>query len=134
MQTGLSFDGERNHIVLLSQRTALANSEVCQQLAVAWGELLSELGVVGVPILYGSRLQDYFDTFPVEGIILTGGNDLAELSESEAERILNSQRDSLEIDLLKLAAVHKTHCWVSAGECSSFQATLELDLCAGLAM
>ncbi len=68
----------------------------------AWTDLLSKLGMLSVPI--PNRLRDvhtYMAELRLDGVILTGGNDLAGLREAEEAA---SERDACEHAILELAA------------------------------
>ncbi len=84
--------------ILVSQRIFKAESyqEQREALASDWGEFLSSLGFLPIPLLSGIELQRYFD-LDIDGILLTGGNDLSQIDNNDC----NCKRDKLEGALLQ---------------------------------
>ena len=118
---------QRKQVILLTQRLHKvgAHKEVRVQLDKEWGILLNELNVVGVPLMYGTCIADYFDTFDVAGVILTGGNDLSvavpatpgtvatsfgsnwRRTDRNDEEHLNMERDHFEEEVAALAEARR---------------------------
>ncbi len=70
--------------------------EVREALDIQWGKLLEELGFLPVILPINFNLDVYMETLGVEGVILTGGNDLNQLNPSA----LSEMRDTYEKKLI----------------------------------
>lgn len=73
--------------------------EIREALDIQWGKLLKELDFLPIVLPYGVDFKSYFKYVKVDGIILTGGNDLASLSSNRLSVI----RDDFEKDLIRYA-------------------------------
>lgn len=84
--------------VAITQRL-FDNSEYPEQrecLDVRWGELLSALDIIPIVLPIDVSFHHYFDHIDIEGVILTGGNDLSSISDSR----LSIKRDNYESSLI----------------------------------
>lgn len=73
--------------------------EIRESLDIQWGKLCKSLNVLPIILPYEVDFENYFKFMPIDGIILTGGNDLSILSSNE----LSIKRDQYEKRLLKYA-------------------------------
>ncbi|MEK6609010.1 MAG: gamma-glutamyl-gamma-aminobutyrate hydrolase family protein [Myxococcota bacterium] len=82
--------------VLVSQRIVRDGEEIRDALDVRWTSFLAAAGLVPVPVSSGANLDDFLRAVPdVVGLLLTGGNDLAVVSDDPLSR----RRDDLELRL-----------------------------------
>lgn len=86
-------------IILITQRTDIneKTGEERNALALSWGPLFSRLGFLPVILPAEYDFRKYFDEFNIAGVLLTGGNDLHEISGNEIDK----KRDEHEFELLK---------------------------------
>ncbi|MEZ4752929.1 MAG: gamma-glutamyl-gamma-aminobutyrate hydrolase family protein [Bdellovibrionota bacterium] len=84
--------------ILVTQRleSIKAYGEVRDQLDVAWHKLLAEAGYLCVPFPSHVEIQPFIEAIKPDGLILSGGNDLAALNDN----LLNRKRDQVETELL----------------------------------
>lgn len=73
--------------------------EIRDALDVKWGKLLSELGFIPVILPTEFDFKHIFENIEIDGILLTGGNDLSCIDNNP----LNKQRDAFEKNLIKYA-------------------------------
>jgi gamma-glutamyl-gamma-aminobutyrate hydrolase PuuD len=78
--------------------------EVRQCLDIKWVELFKELDFIPIIIPIGVDIEHFFSNIEIDGILLTGGNDLATLSDSPLSNI----RDSVEFDVISFAIKSNT--------------------------
>jgi len=71
--------------------------ELRQSLDINWASFLKTVGVIPIPISYNFNLLDYFQNLEIEGILLTGGNSLSDLSGCS----LSQTRDNFELSLIE---------------------------------
>jgi putative glutamine amidotransferase len=71
--------------------------ELRETLDVKWGKLLKELDFLPIILPFKYDFEQYFDTFGIDGILLTGGNDLNSLNQSDESK----QRDVFELKLIR---------------------------------
>lgn len=71
--------------------------EVREALDIKWGKLFKELGFLPIVLPIECDFEEYFDNIDIEGIFLTGGNDLGCLNNN----YLSEKRDTFEKRLLE---------------------------------
>lgn len=88
-------------IIAVTQRLAdtAEYTETRQCLDIKWGEFLSFCGFLPVILPYEHEIEPFFNTFNIDGVLLTGGNDLFSIDKSRLSKI----RCDFESKLLKLA-------------------------------
>lgn len=91
--------------ILISQRIYEHScyAEVREALASDWGSFFNAVGFLPIPMLSRISPNKYFDEFKIDGLVLSGGNDLSIFDSSS----VNSIRDSYETELLNLAVERK---------------------------
>jgi len=79
-------------------------SEVREALDLKWGKLFKELNFL--PVVASTEIEPsaYFDHFSIDGVVLSGGNDLSTHKDGELSR----KRDAHEQELVKVALQNKT--------------------------
>ena len=87
--------------VLVSQRLVAepGRGEVRDALDCRWGDFLAAAGLLGIPVPSGGDLEAFLAAVPWQGLILSGGNDLACVSGDALSR----RRDDLEGRLVDAA-------------------------------
>lgn len=87
--------------ILITQRLVKCEDypEVRDALDVRWADLCKALSYLPIPLPSHYNFKQYLKSIKIDGIILTGGNGLASLSDSEFSR----ERDSLEKQIIKFA-------------------------------
>lgn len=88
--------------------------ETREALDIRWGELFYHLSWVMIPLSYAMPLEVYVKEFALEGVILSGGNDLNDFVSSP----LNKKRDAYEKEILRYA---KQHAFPLLGVCRGAQ-------------
>jgi putative glutamine amidotransferase len=87
--------------ILITQR--LQNNETYEEcreaLDVSWAKLFKEIDLLPIVLPYEYDYKKYFDEFEIDGVLLTGGNDLYSLNNNE----LSKKRDYFEKDLISYA-------------------------------
>lgn len=85
--------------IAITQRLVLNGSyyEVREALDVRWGALFGELNFLPVVLPINFDFEKYFKVFDIDGIFLTGGNDLNSLHLNNESK----QRDIFEKELIK---------------------------------
>jgi len=73
--------------------------EVREALDIRWSSLLIEMGCLPIVLPINSSFIDYFKEIDIQGILLTGGNDLDLITPNKLSR----KRDKFEKDLIKYA-------------------------------
>ena len=71
--------------------------ELREALDVKWGELFKELNFLPIILPFECDFEEYFRVIDIDGILLTGGNDLNSLNPSDVSK----QRDDFELKLIK---------------------------------
>ena len=71
--------------------------ELREALDVKWGELFKELDFLPIILPFEYNFEQYFKIIKINGILLTGGNDLNSLNPSAESK----QRDDFEFKLIK---------------------------------
>jgi len=79
---------------LAENNTYFQENEV---LDISWGKLFKRMNFVPIILPYEYNFQEYFNEIKIDGILLTGGNDLNELNKNK----LSKKRDDFEIKLIK---------------------------------
>ena len=92
-------------LVALTQRLVELSEthEVRDTLDIRWAALCRKLNVLPVVLPTDSDVSKIFKTLPIEGIILTGGNDLSSVSPNKLSR----RRDHFERQVLDLGLKQK---------------------------
>ena len=87
-------------LIGISQRvSSLEYGEVRDCLDQKWATLICRLGHTPVPLCNVVRpVDDYMAEFPINAVILSGGNDLAELPDAQN---ISLERDAFELDLIR---------------------------------
>jgi len=87
--------------ILVTQRlmTNTTYHEIREGLDINWSRLLFDLGFLPIVLPIGISFEEYFSSIEIDGILLTGGNDLSRFSEDE----LSFKRDSIEKNLISFA-------------------------------
>lgn len=80
-----------------------AVNETRQGVDIRWFEFLSLADVIPVVLPLGVPLQAYLERFPVDGFLLTGGNDLSSLTTCSLSKL----RDEHEIQIIEYAVAHR---------------------------
>ena len=84
--------------IAITQRLILNESyyEVREALDVNWGRLFKELNYLPIVLPIEIDFENYFKNIDIDGILLTGGNDLSSIASNE----LSQQRDQFELKLV----------------------------------
>jgi N5-(cytidine 5'-diphosphoramidyl)-L-glutamine hydrolase len=87
------------NIILITPRIIENDSyfEIREAIDQNWGKLLREVDIMPIVVQYNIAPQKYFSSFPVKGVILTGGNDLCAHTDSQ----LSVMRDDYENKLIE---------------------------------
>lgn len=87
--------------ILVTQRLIQNDSyyEIREALDIQWGKLFMELEFIPIILPYEYDFETYFSNMEIDGILLTGGNDLASINNN----VLSLKRDSFEKLLLDYA-------------------------------
>ena len=87
--------------ILITQRLAENEShfEQREMLDISWGKLFQEINLLPIILPYEYNFENYFKEFKIDGILLTGGNDLNSLNQN----ILSKKRDEFENKLISYA-------------------------------
>jgi len=93
-------------IIAVTQRLVKNNAyhEIRDALDVRWAKLCSILGYTPILLPTYYDFKKYFKLLKINGVILTGGNDLSSFT-SEA---LSKKRDAFEKELIKFAISNNT--------------------------
>lgn len=79
-------------------------NEVRECLDIRWGDFLKKCGIIPIPLPIKSDLEAFFHKFKVDGILLTGGDDLCCC---DPDNSLSKQRDGFEKKILKEGIARK---------------------------
>ncbi len=92
--------------ILLSQRLIQNPSypEIREALDIQWGAFLSKCGLLPIALSFKAPLDEYFRLIKPDGVLLTGGNDLASLNPTDP---LCKMRDEFESRLIEIAVKSK---------------------------
>lgn len=92
--------------IAITQRLLLNESyyEVREALDIKWALLLKELNFLPIVLPTQYDFEEYFNTLGIDGILLTGGNDLNSVNENKE----SSLRDEFEKKLIKYAIKYNT--------------------------
>lgn len=74
-------------------------NEIREQLDMKWGELLIECGYMPITLTKSIDVEIFLDHVPLQGFILTGGNDLFSLS----NQYINKTRDLFEKKIIEVS-------------------------------
>ena len=87
--------------ILVTQRLIEndAYKEIREALDINCSKLLYDAGYLPVILPYEVDINDYFKNLDIDGVLLTGGNDLYSVNKSE----LSKKRDKFEYSLIELA-------------------------------
>lgn len=87
--------------ILITQRLANNESyfEQREMLDIAWGKLFKEVNLLPISLPYEYDFEKYFNEVEIDGVLLTGGNDLNSLNQNE----LSQKRDDFENKLIYYA-------------------------------
>ena len=77
--------------------------ELREGLDVRWARLFSELGFLPISIPIECNFESYFENICIDGILLTGGNDLSIVNDNR----LSQKRDQFEIELVSFGLKHE---------------------------
>lgn len=77
--------------------------EVREGLDINWSLMFDEMGILPIFIPVEIEAKKYFTNLDIDGILLTGGNDLASCSRGE----LSEKRDAQELDIISYAVENK---------------------------
>lgn len=90
--------------IAITQRLILNDSyyELREALDVNWALLFNELNFLPIILPIKSDFEEYFNNIDIDGILLTGGNDLNSINKSKE----SYQRDEFEKKLIKYAITH----------------------------
>lgn len=97
----------------ITQRVMRHNrhNEVMDCLDINWAKLLTSLNILPIPLplLQGDAISDAWEMLKLNGLILSGGNTLAEYAdETDAPESISTDRDAYEKLLLKAALSTRT--------------------------
>ena len=70
---------------------------------VRWAPFLAHCGILPTPVLSRGNVEEYFDHFAPDGVLLSGGNDLACVDDNALSR----RRDRFESEVLKHALLRE---------------------------
>ncbi len=102
--------------IFITQR--LADNETYfeqrEMLDISWGKLFQEINLLPIILPYEYNFENYFKEFKIDGILLTGGNDLNSLNENR----LSKKRDEFEKRLISYAI---KNCIPIFGVCRGMQ-------------
>ena len=87
--------------IVVTQRLTNNESyfEQREMLDISWGKLFDDIDLLPIILPYEYNFEKYFKKFKIDGILLTGGNDLNSLNQNE----LSFKRDNFENKLIKFA-------------------------------
>jgi len=90
--------------IAVSQRLMLNEKyyELREGLDVRWGRLFSELGFLPIALPLECNFESYFENISINGILLTGGDDLSIFNDNE----LSHKRDQFELKLVDFGLKH----------------------------
>jgi len=74
-----------------------------EALDINFGKLFEYLGLLMIPIPVESNFSKYFEELPIDGVLLTGGNDLS----SQNKNGLSMKRDNFEKEILSYCIDNK---------------------------
>lgn len=85
--------------IAITQRLISNDSyyEVREALDIRWGKLFKELDYIPIVLPFDIDFEEYFRQINIEGIFLTGGNDLYSIENNRLSKI----RDDFELKLIK---------------------------------
>lgn len=88
-------------MIALTQRLVKNESyhEVRDALDIRWGALFAEIGCLPIVLPTEYDFRRYFEACAIEGVLLTGGNDLGSLSDDG----LSLKRDAFEKEIIRYA-------------------------------
>ena len=78
--------------------------EIREALDINWSLLLFQIGFLPIAIPYEIDFRQYFENNKIDGILLTGGNDLSKISPNS----LSKKRDKLEKEIIQFGIENKT--------------------------
>lgn len=67
-----------------------------EMLDVAWGRLFHKIDILPIVLPYECDFKSYFENIEIDGVLLSGGNDLNSLNQNK----LSQKRDSYELSLI----------------------------------
>lgn len=87
--------------IVITQRLTKNESyfEEREMLDISWGKLFNQIDFLPIILPYNYDFKNYFKEFEIDGIFLTGGNDLNILNQNK----LSKKRDDFEIKLIEYA-------------------------------
>jgi len=87
--------------IAITQRLVLNESyyEIRETLDIRWGEVFKKLGFLPIILPIEIEFEQYFDNMDIDGIMLTGGNDLTIVNNNK----LSLKRDTFEKKLIDYA-------------------------------
>ncbi|MCK5110915.1 MAG: gamma-glutamyl-gamma-aminobutyrate hydrolase family protein [Arcobacteraceae bacterium] len=87
--------------ILVTQRLFNNKSyfEQREMLDISWGKLFEKIDLLPIILPYEYDFKKYCNEFKIDGIFLTGGNDLSSVNQND----LSLKRDNLEFKLIKYA-------------------------------
>lgn len=90
--------------IAVTQRLMLNDKyhERREGLDVQWGRLFAELGFLPITLPFEYDFENYFANISIDGILLTGGNDLSIFDDNE----LSQKRDEFELKLIGFGLKH----------------------------
>ncbi len=90
--------------IAVTQRLIINDSyfEIREALDINLCKLIRNCNLLPIPLPINVDFKDYFKSMDLEGIILSGGNDLF----SQSENDLSKSRDSLELELIKYCLIN----------------------------
>lgn len=85
--------------IAITQRLVSNDSyyEVREALDIRWGKLFKELDCIPIALPLNINFEEYFKHFLIDGIFLTGGNDLNSFGSNDLSKL----RDDFELRLIK---------------------------------
>lgn len=90
--------------IAVTQRLIINDSyfEIREALDINLCKLIRNCNLLPIPLPINVDFKDYFKSMEIEGLILSGGNDLF----SQSENDLSKSRDSLEFELIKYCLIN----------------------------
>ena len=87
--------------ILVTQRlmNIAEYDEIRECLDIRWGAFLQQCGFLSVILPVNANIEDYLNFFKPQGLILTGGNDVACYQPGD---FLNKKRDEFELSLIDM--------------------------------
>lgn len=90
--------------ILITQRLAENESYFEQReiLDVSWGRLFKKIDILPIVLPYECDFKSYFENIEIDGVLLSGGNDLNSLNQNK----LSLKRDAYELKLIEYCSFH----------------------------